>query len=85
MVEEKLKDEKSKEDLRFIRLTADTTFKYLYKNEETRDWINNIIKQKFNIDLEDYELVDNELNTGNMIKDYRLDLCLKKNDLVVVI
>ena len=77
MVEEKLKDEKSKEDLRFIRLTADTTFKYLYKNEETRNWINNIIKQKFNIDLEDYELVDNELNTGNMIKDYRLDLCLK--------
>ena len=73
------------EKLRFIRLTADTTFKYLYKNKDTRDWINNIIKQKFNIDLEDYELVDNELNTGNKIKDYRLDLCLKKDDLVVII
>jgi len=86
MVEEKLKDKnKEKENLRFIRLTADTTFKYLYKDEETRGWINNIIKQKFNIDLDDYELIDNELNTGNMIKDYRLDLCLKKNDLVVVI
>ena len=86
MVEEKEKDEKSKEEnLRFIRLTADTTFKYLYKDEDTRGWINNIIKQKFNIDLEGYKLIDNELNTGNKIKDYRLDLCLEKDGLVVII
>ena len=32
-------------ELRFIKLTSDTTFKYLYKDDSTRQWINNIIKQ----------------------------------------
>ena len=86
MIEEKTKDKKNKEEnLRFIRLTADSTFKYLYKDLETRGWLNNIIKQKFNIDLNNYKLIDNELNTGNKIKDYRLDLCLEKDNTVVII
>ena len=72
-------------NLRFIKLTSDTTFKYLYKDEESREWINNIIKQKFNLDLNDYKIVDNELNTGNRIKDYRLDLKLEKDNSVVII
>lgn len=72
-------------DLRFIKLSSDTTFKYLYKDEEGRKWINNIIKQKFNLDLEEYLLVDIELNTGNRLKDYRLDLKLEKDNCVVII
>ena len=71
--------------LRFISLCSDTTFKYLYKNKETRDWLNYIIKEKFNLDLTGFTLVDNELNTGNRFKDYRLDLVLEKDNTVVII
>lgn len=72
-------------NLRFIELSSDTTFKYLYKNEKTRKWLNYIIKEKFNIDLSEYKLIDNELNTGNIIKDYRLDLILEnKNNIVII-
>ena len=74
-----------KENLRFISLCSDTTFKYLYKNKETRSWLNYIIKEKFNLDLTGFILKDNELNTGNLIKDYRLDLVLEKDNTVVII
>ena len=73
------------EGLKFISLCSDTTFKYLYKNEKTRKWFNYLIKEKFNLDLNDYILVDNELNTGNDIKDYRLDLKLEKGNNIVII
>ena len=61
-------------NLIFIVLVSDTTFKYLYKNEKTRVWFNNIIKDKFNLDLTNFKLIDNEVNTGNNLKDYRMDL-----------
>ena len=70
---------------RFIKLIYDTTLKYLYKNEKYREWFDNIIKKKFGIDLTGYEIVDNELNTGNIRKDYRLDIRLKKDDVNVII
>ena len=81
MVEEK----ETKKDLRFISLCSDTAFKYLYKNNETRKWLNYIIKEKFNLDLTGFNLKDNELNTGNLIKDYRLDLTLEKDNKVIII
>ena len=36
----------TKED-KFISLLSDTTFKYLFKNENTREWLVNIIKEAF--------------------------------------
>lgn len=53
--------------------------------KKTREWLNDIIKSKFNLDLSDYILVDNELNTGNYIKDYRMDLTLEKDNTIVII
>ena len=73
------------EKLRFIELTSDTTFKYMYKNNNTRKWINNIIKKKLGLDLEGFTLIDNELNSGNNKKDYRLDLFLVKDNVLVII
>lgn len=35
--------------------------------------------------LTNYNIVDAELNSGNKIKDYRLDLLLNNGDIVVVI
>ena len=71
-------------ELRFIELVSDTTFKYLYKNEKMRVWFNDIIKDKFNLDLTNFKLIDNEVNTGNNLKDYRMDLVLEKDDVVVI-
>ena len=68
------------EELEFVELCNDTTFKYLYKNPKIRPWFDNIIKNKFGLDLSNYQLIDNELNTGNKKKDYRLDINLKFND-----
>ena len=63
--------EKNKEKLEednFISLLSDTTFKYLYKNKETRNWLENIIREAFFLDITNYHLIDNESNTGNKVK-----------------
>ena len=59
---------------RFISLVSDTTFKYLWKNDRTRKWLNEIIIDKIGIDLSSFELVDNESNSGSSIKDQRNDI-----------
>ena len=63
-------------ELEFVSLVRDTTFKYLFKNEDTRKWLEEIVYDKFNIDLSDFILVDNKDNTGSKVKDYRMDLVL---------
>ena len=65
-----------KKKLDFISLNRDTTFKYLFKNEKTRKWLEEIIYDKCHIDLSNFILVDNEANTGSKVKDYRMDLVL---------
>ena len=63
----------------FISLISDTTIKYLFKNEDTKGWLIEIIKEKFNIDLNEFYLTSEEDNTGSKIKDYRMDLVFKNN------
>ena len=73
------------DNLKFYSLLSDTTFKQLFKNKETRKILEKIIFKITGINLEGYKLIDNELNTGNRLKDYRLDLLLEKdNDLVSI-
>ena len=71
--QEKIKEQ---EKDNFVSLLSDTTFKYLFKNEDTREQLVNIIKEAFFLDISNYYLVDNEYNTGNKVKDYRYDLKL---------
>lgn len=73
------------QELKFISLLSDTTFKYLWKNEITRPWLEKVILEVTDINIKDFTLVDNELNTGNDNKDYRLDILLKKDDHTVSI
>ena len=73
------------EELEFLSLCSDTTFKYLYKTEKGRKWFNNIILKKTGIDLSGYELYDNELNRGNKKKDNRIDINLLNGQDVVII
>lgn len=70
---------------KFISLVSDTTFKYMFKNTDKRNWFIDIIKDKTNIDLSNYTLIDNELNTGSKVKDYRLDLVFSNNEDTVII
>ena len=64
-------------NLEYVDLKSDTTFKYLFKTKSGRSWISKVILNITGVNLEEYELYDNELNTGNKKKDYRLDLILK--------
>ena len=68
---------------KFIKPLYDTTIKYLVKNTDTRYIIYKLIYLATGIDLSDYTLIDQELNTGNNIKDYRLDLLFKKDNTIV--
>lgn len=72
-----------KNNQKFYSLLSDTTFKYLMKNKITRPYLERIIKIVCNIDLEGYELIDNELNSGNRFKNYRLDILLRKDNHLV--
>lgn len=69
----------------FVSLCSDTTFKYLLKEEDTRKWIFDIIKRKTGINLNYYQIIDNENNVGNHIKDYRMDLVFEKGNTVVIV
>ena len=74
-----------KDNNHFISLCSDTTFKYLLKKEETRNWFFEIIERKTGIDLNEFQIIDNESNTGNKIKDYRMDLVFEKDNTVVIV
>ena len=68
---------------RFISLMADTTAKALIKDDNYRWFYEDIIRFLTGIDLRRYTAIDNELNTGNKVKDYRADtIFLKRNTLV---
>lgn len=72
-----------KEEKKFISLLNDTTFKALWKKEVTRKFLWKVIYKITGLDVKDYTLIDNELNTGNNHKDYRLDILLKKENNIV--
>ena len=63
---------------RFIPLLSDTTAKALIKDKHYRWFYEDIIKYLTGIDLRGYKLIDNELNSGNKVKDYRTDLIFEK-------
>ena len=68
---------------RFISLMSDTTAKALIKDDHYRWFYEDFIKFATGIDLKNYIAIDNELNTGNKVKDYRADtIFLNKNRLV---
>ena len=70
---------------KFVSLVSDTTFKYLWKNERTNSWIREIVESKTGLNLSDYHLSDNEMNTGSDVKDYRTDITLSNNKDNVII
>lgn len=76
---------KTEGKLKFYSMISDTTIKYLFKNKETRRILERIIRDLTGIDLSKYKLINNELNTANIIKDYRLDLLFEKDNNIVLI
>ena len=70
---------------KFVSLVSDTTFKYLWENERTNSWIREIVESKTGLNLSDYHLSDNEMNTGSDVKDYRTDITLSNEKDNVII
>ena len=67
----------------FVTLLADSTFKYMFK--DYREFFKKAIKSTINVDISEYELYNNEINSGNKARDYRLDILLKKdNDFIII-
>ena len=67
----------------FVSLLADSTFKYMFK--DYIDFFKKVIKLTTNVDISEYELYNNEINSGNIARDYRLDILLKKdNDFIII-
>ena len=67
----------------FISILSDTTMKYLMKEERTRNIYLELFSHIIGIDLSNYKIIDNELNSGNKRKDYRLDLLLEEGGIIV--
>lgn len=51
----------------FVSLVSDTTFKYLFKNNNTRCFLESIILNKTGVDLNGFTLTSEEDNTGNKV------------------
>ena len=78
-------EKEEKKEKEFFTLLSDTTFKRMFKDEDSRFFFEKIIKYYSKLDLEGYELYDNEINSGNVARDYRLDVLLKKGrDFIIV-
>lgn len=75
----------STKELLFLSPSKDTVFKYLFKKENYRRWLEEIIVDQVGIDLKNYQLIDNEKNSGSKNKDYRLDLLFEKGDELVIV
>ena len=50
----------------------------MFKDEDSRFFFEKVIKYYSKLDLEGYELYDNEINSGNKARDYRLDITTKE-------
>ena len=77
--------EEENKEKEFFTLLSDTTFKRMFKDEDSRFFYEKLIKYYSKLDLEGYELYDNEINSGNVARDYRLDILLKKDrDFIII-
>ena len=70
---------------KFYSLSSDTTFKYLFKNPKTRFFFNELIYYYTSLDISEFNLIDNELSTGNKYVNYRIDtLLINKNEDIII-
>ena len=74
-----------KEEIKFFSLMSDTTFKYLFKNQKTRFFFDDLILYYTGIDISEFDLIDNEISSGNQLVSYQLDTLLvnKKKDFII--
>ena len=69
----------------FLSLLSDTTFKYLFKSDYGRIYLNIILQYITSINIENYILIDNELNSGTNNKDYKTDILLyNEKDKIII-
>ena len=67
------------EEIEFISPLVDTTFKFLWKNKSTQNFMKRLVEKLMDIDLSKYSLYDTEINSDNGLKDYRMDIIFTKD------
>ena len=70
---------------KFYSLVSDTTFKYLFQNEETRPFFEELIKYYTGLDVSNFEFLSNELSSGNNYVSYRVDNLLSNEDKNIIL
>ena len=75
----------TKNNNKFFYLASDTVFKYLFKNPNTRGFFEKLIKYYTGLDISDFKFIDNELNSGNIYVDYKLDSILTNSDESIIL
>ena len=72
-------------DKKFFYLSSDTTFKYLFKNKDTKFFFKDIIEYYTHLDISKFHLIDNELSSGNNYVSYKLDILLTNEDESIIL
>lgn len=72
-------------DKKFFYLSSDTTFKYLFKNKDTKFFFKDIIEYYTHLDISKFHLMDNELSSGNNYVSYKLDILLTNEDESIIL
>lgn len=68
-----------KNEVRFISLLSDTTFKYLFRCEDTKPFIKKVLEEFLELDLSSFHMINGEYTSGSKRKDIRQDILLSNN------
>ena len=71
--------------IKFYSLLTDSTLKHFLKESPYLKFFSDLIEAETGYSLMDYTFHDQELNSGNKRKDFRLDILLKKQDHAIII
>ena len=70
---------------KFFYLSNDVTFKYLFKNDLTRPFFNELISNYTQLDISKFHLMDNELSSGNSYVSYKTDILLTNDNQSIIV
>ena len=70
---------KESKEPEFISPLYDTTFKHLWKKETSKAYLTRLVFLLTKINLEEFSLYDPEINSGNSLKDHRMDIVFVKD------
>ena len=71
--------------IKFFYLSNDTTFKYLFNNNKTRSFFDELISYYTHLDISKFHFMNNEESSGNNYVSYKLDSLLTNEDNNIIV